>query len=616
MKSKVLIIACFCMMILNSISFAEVHTHNWEIYVYQGYNEKVHKVVERCSTCKEKRESKEEHKYRNRQRECYRCGYSKDYGYNKPKTTATPTTIPTTKPTVTPTIKPTTTPTLMPTQEGSTIIPVSSIILSINRVTLSKIGTTRQLSARVLPENATNKKVTWSSSNNAVARVNSYGMVTAIGKGVCIITCKDSTGKVTTTCEINVGNVSVTPTLKPTTVATQKPTPTATPIPECKHKTKDWVVTKEATCNENGEKSQICSTCGKVLSTKAISKLSHKYKYAVTKEASCIEDGQKEYTCSLCGNVNKTAKINKLGHKYDSKGICTRCGECKHKTKKWIVTKESTCLEEGVETNICQVCNKEIETRSIAKAHHKFQNGVCTVCGKEQDTTSQYINVERLIQVDKPLIKQGTYTEAQWNKMEKELKLAIEEGGGKGTRGGLVAAAEYLASMEYRVPYSRHSDSKNPSNARRHWNKVGLNHKWGTNSWGLDCTGFVSWAYKQAGLKMPGIKVSINNWVGRYYDKVKPGDIFYVVGPRRNRNTGETSYTQTHVALIIEVNDEGFWIAESDTKRDGGVMTTFYSYDYIKKLKAPTLYKDKAIFISPLSSKTPEGNIRNLITNY
>lgn len=64
---------------------------------------------------------------------------------------------------------------------------------------------TLQLSATIAPTNASNKAVTWTSSNTKVATVSSAGKVTAVSAGTATITCKaaDGSGK-SATCIVTV----------------------------------------------------------------------------------------------------------------------------------------------------------------------------------------------------------------------------------------------------------------------------------------------------------------------------------------------------------------------------------------------------------------------------
>ena len=57
-----------------------------------------------------------------------------------------------------------------------------------------EIGSQLALTATVLPDNATDKHVTWSTTNSAIATVDSLGNVTAVGQGECFITatCRDN----------------------------------------------------------------------------------------------------------------------------------------------------------------------------------------------------------------------------------------------------------------------------------------------------------------------------------------------------------------------------------------------------------------------------------------
>jgi 5'-nucleotidase/UDP-sugar diphosphatase len=66
------------------------------------------------------------------------------------------------------------------------------------------VNTKLQLVAAVSPAYLTNKAVTWSSSNTAVATVDSKGKVTAKKAGTAIITVKSVTGSGTATCAITV----------------------------------------------------------------------------------------------------------------------------------------------------------------------------------------------------------------------------------------------------------------------------------------------------------------------------------------------------------------------------------------------------------------------------
>ena len=69
-----------------------------------------------------------------------------------------------------------------------------------------KVGGTENLIATITPENATNKNVTWESSNTAVATVSESGVVTGKSEGTATITATTEDGNKTATCEITVKN--------------------------------------------------------------------------------------------------------------------------------------------------------------------------------------------------------------------------------------------------------------------------------------------------------------------------------------------------------------------------------------------------------------------------
>ena len=117
--------------------------------------------------------------------------------------------------------------------------PVSNITLDKTELSLS-IGDSEALTATIEPNNATNKNVTWSSNNEAVATVDN-GKVTAVKEGTATITATAQDGSgVSASCSVTVTHNMV-------------------------HTPK-----KDATCTEAGNKEYwYCETCGKYFSDEA-----------------------------------------------------------------------------------------------------------------------------------------------------------------------------------------------------------------------------------------------------------------------------------------------------------------------------------------------------------
>ena len=157
-------------------------------------------------------------------------------------------------------------------------IRAESITLNKTSVKL-KAGDTETLVATVLPENTTDKTVTWASSDEAIATVDSEGKVSAVGIGTATITA--TCGDVSATCEVTVSPVpaeSVTLNKaslelliggSETLVATVKPDDTT-------YKTITWTSSNEAiaTIDSDGKVTAIAlgtatitATCGSVSAT-------------------------------------------------------------------------------------------------------------------------------------------------------------------------------------------------------------------------------------------------------------------------------------------------------------------------------------------------------------
>ncbi|WP_205272719.1 Ig-like domain-containing protein [Lactococcus taiwanensis] len=65
------------------------------------------------------------------------------------------------------------------------------------------VGATKQLTATIAPDNATDKTVTWVSDTPAVATVDENGLVEFVGEGSAKITAKTTNG-LTTDCDCTV----------------------------------------------------------------------------------------------------------------------------------------------------------------------------------------------------------------------------------------------------------------------------------------------------------------------------------------------------------------------------------------------------------------------------
>lgn len=144
----------------------------------------------------------------------------------------------------------------------------------------------------------------------------------------------------------------------------------------------DYVVDKEATCSEAGEKSKHCTVCDAKEDVQEIPALGHDFVSKVTKKATCTADGTLTYTCSRC-NETKTETIKATGHKWSN----------------WKRTTAATVFKPEVQTRKCSACNKS-ENRNIGKKlAPKATLNASTVTLKVKQSTSR-LKVTRLAKGD------------------------------------------------------------------------------------------------------------------------------------------------------------------------------------------------------------------------
>ena len=137
--------------------------------------------------------------------------------------------------------------------EVTVTISVSSITLNAKKLEM-QVGETSKLTATVLPDNATDKSVTWTSSDNTIASVDDDGKVTAKKAGKAVITAKSvSNPDVVASCEVTVVQPVTGVTLDVTSIQLEEAGATyqltATVLPEdANNKSVTWKSSDKSVC--------------------------------------------------------------------------------------------------------------------------------------------------------------------------------------------------------------------------------------------------------------------------------------------------------------------------------------------------------------------------------
>jgi len=286
-------------------------------------------------------------------------------------------------------------------------IKATGITLSQNEITINKAQPTKTLTSTVLPQNTTDKTVTWLSGNTSVATVSSNGTITAVNPGITTITASTENG-LTATCDVTVYEVRKSERIPETCtsdgVKEYYYTFVNAPVKyyedsACRteiNNIETWKVIpatghsilitqenrKEATCTEPGnyEEVKTCSACGEEVSrvTKTIPATGH------TTET--VRENIKEPTCTQPGS-------------YDEVTYCTTCDEeLSRETKAIYATghtpgetvienrKAATCTTSGSydEVIYCSICGEEISRKTITIPAIGHDWGEWTTSGTRQ----------------------------------------------------------------------------------------------------------------------------------------------------------------------------------------------------------------------------------------
>ena len=90
--------------------------------------------------------------------------------------------------------------------DGTEPVLVEEINLNVNELSL-EIGDTYQLTAEVLPEDATDLTIFWESSNQDCVSVDENGLLTALSEGTATVTARSADGNCETSCLVTVTSV-------------------------------------------------------------------------------------------------------------------------------------------------------------------------------------------------------------------------------------------------------------------------------------------------------------------------------------------------------------------------------------------------------------------------
>ncbi len=301
--------------------------------------------------------------------------------------------------------------------------PVTGINLNKSSLTMDALGTF-QMTASVYPDSANDKRITWSSSDPAIASVDENGLVTALKKGTATITAAAMDGSgVKSTCKVTVSN---------TAYVCTDPAQLESPHNYDNSCTDVWSYRLDGASSLNvtfdartemedgfdylyildGSGKEVGKYTGKELAGKTVSvpgdtvqirMASDKGNNAwgfkvtsvtagsktcqhvwdngkVTKEPTETETGVKTFTCTRCGET-KTETIPKLTHEHSYKAVVTA----------------PTCTEKGYTTHTCACGDSYVDTYTdalghawdegkVTKAATETEDGVktftCTRCGE------------------------------------------------------------------------------------------------------------------------------------------------------------------------------------------------------------------------------------------
>ena len=434
-------------------------------------------------------------------------------------------------------------------------VEVSSISLTPSSITL-QVGSTKQLTYKIMPTDASNKKTYWSTSNSEVATIDKNGIVTAKSVGTAKIKIRTENGAFAT-CDVTVSNSS-----------NQNPTPTTT-YTLTYNANGGSVSPGSKTLNKGAQYGSLPTPTrsgytfnGWYTASSGGSKVSSNT--TINGNTTIYAQWTKNSTPTQIPNMTCTGTITRAGTK-----ITVSPSSNDVKEYKWVINGKTI---NGTNTY------SEYKIIDKASVNVLFKDGQkkevkCTI----QDKLIYHFNYDLTKKSDgsslggKPYFKCDVYTASDRKKYEKMLKNAIKEAG-YGTRAGAVEAARFMmGGMDYMVGYQGPKKGNYDIGRYPH---VGLNignsKAWGCNmqatsgggyyKQGIDCTNYIDWIMIQNGLSIAAYNDG-HKPVSEVVDKLRVGDFLYSWTSQKGIS---------HVAIIVGVDKKYIYYAEGG----GGISRT------------------------------------------
>ena len=236
--------------------------------------------------------------------------------------------------------------------------PVQGISLNHDAKTFTKAGETLQLTATIYPDSATNKTVTWKSSDKTVATVDECGLVTAVGNGTADITATTEDGGKTATCKVTVEIPELTLSLDKT----------------------------ELTLTQTEEQQKLTAT---------VSDTEEKVTWLSSDPfvATVTRDG------TVTAIANGTATITaSAGDKTVSCTVEVALTDTPAHTHVWSKSWDANVFYHYRRCQNRETCNFTSLEKQAGFNSHTFVNGKCSVCGRGQDNSKVQFGKVELIQ--------------------------------------------------------------------------------------------------------------------------------------------------------------------------------------------------------------------------